>query len=97
VRHPDVPAEFFEDMWKSLKAGTLDGVVKNRCKNGDYYWLLNNVAPFYENDQLVGYMSVRLKASPEQIEAANDVYQLFRDGKAGNLKIQDAKSSNRPY
>jgi len=39
------------------------GVVKNRCKNGDYYWLLNNVAPFYENDQLVGYMSVRLKAS----------------------------------
>ncbi|MDD1633044.1 MAG: PAS domain-containing protein, partial [Methylococcaceae bacterium] len=41
VRHPDVPAEFFEDMWKSLKAGRpWTGVVKNRCKNGDYYWLL---------------------------------------------------------
>ena len=92
VRHPDVPAEFFEDMWKSLKAGRpWTGVVKNRCKNGDYYWLLNNVAPFYENDQLVGYMSVRLKASPEQIEAASKVYQLFRDGKAGNLKIRDGK------
>jgi len=92
VRHPDVPAEFFEDMWKSLKAGRpWTGVVKNRCKNGDYYWLLNNVAPFYENDQLVGYMSVRLKASPEQIKAANDAYQLFRDGKAGDLKIQDGK------
>ena len=92
VRHPDVPAEFFEDLWKSLKAGRpWTGVVKNRCKNGDYYWLLNNVAPFYENDQLVGYMSVRLKASPEQIEAASDAYQLFRDGKAGNLKIQDGK------
>ena len=92
VRHPDVPAEFFEDLWKSLKAGRpWTGVVKNRCKNGDYYWLLNNVAPFYENDQLVGYMSVRLKASPEQIEAASNVYQLFRDGKAGNLKIQDGK------
>jgi len=92
VRHPDVPPEFFEDMWKSLKAGRpWTGVVKNRCKNGDYYWLLNNVAPFYENDQLVGYMSVRLKASPEQIEAASKVYQLFRDGKAGNLKIEDGK------
>jgi len=92
VRHPDVPAEFFEDLWKSLKAGRpWTGVVKNRCKNGDYYWLLNNVAPFYENDQLVGYMSVRLKASPEQIKAASDAYQLFRDGKAGNLIIKDGK------
>ena len=92
VRHPDVPAEFFEDLWKSLKAGRpWTGVVKNRCKNGDYYWLLNNIAPFYENDQLVGYMSVRLKASPEQIEAANAAYRLFRDGKAGNLKIRDGK------
>ena len=92
VRHPDVPSAFFEDMWKSLKAGRpWTGVVKNRCKNGDYYWLLNNVAPFYENDQLVGYMSVRLKPSPEQIEAENAAYQLFRDGKAGKLKIQDGK------
>ncbi len=92
VRHPDVPAAFFEDMWKSLKAGRpWTGVVKNRCKNGDYYWLLNNVAPFYENDQLVGYMSVRLKASSEQIEAENAAYQLFRGGKAGKLKIQDGK------
>jgi len=92
VRHPDVPPEFFADMWKSLSAGRpWTGVVKNRCKNGDYYWLLNNVAPFYENDKLVGYMSVRLKASPEQIEAASRVYQLFRDGKAGNLKIQDGQ------
>ena len=92
VRHPEVPAEFFEDMWKSLKAGRpWTGVVKNRRKNGDYYWLLNNVAPYFENDQLVGYMSVRLKASHEQIEAASDAYRLFRDGKAGNLKIQDGK------
>ncbi|MCX7111836.1 MAG: MCP four helix bundle domain-containing protein [Proteobacteria bacterium] len=92
VRHPDVPPEFFEDLWKSLKAGRpWTGVVKNRCKNGDYYWLLNNVAPFYENDQLVGYMSVRVKASPGQIKVASNSYQLFRDGKAGNLKIQDGK------
>jgi len=75
-----------------LKAGRpWTGVVKNRCKNGDYYWLLNNVAPYYENDQLVGYMSVRLKPSPEQIEAASEAYRLFRDGKAGNLKVQDGK------
>jgi methyl-accepting chemotaxis protein len=92
TRHPDVPVEFFEDLWKSLQAGRpWTGIVKNRRKNGDYYWLINNIAPFYENDQLVGYMSVRLKASPEQIKAENDAYQLFRDGKAGNLKVQDGK------
>jgi len=92
VRHPDMPSEAFEDMWKTLKAGRpWTGLVKNRCKNGDYYWVLANAAPLYEGNQLVGYMSVRSKPSPEQVNAASAAYQLFRAGKAGNLKIQDGK------
>ncbi|MFI3120676.1 MAG: PAS domain-containing protein [Methylococcaceae bacterium] len=47
VRHPDVPPEAFEDLWKSLHAGRpWTGLVKNRCRNGDYYWVLANVTPF---------------------------------------------------
>ena len=92
VRHPDMPSEAFEDMWAALKAGrTWTGVVKNRCKNGDYYWVLANATPLYENNQLVGYMSVRSKPSYPQIEAAGAAYKLFRAGKAGNLKLKDGK------
>jgi Methyl-accepting chemotaxis protein len=92
VRHPDMPSEAFADLWKSLKAGRpWSGLVKNRCKNGDYYWVVANATPYYENAQLAGYMSVRSKPSREQINAADAAYRLFKDDKAGNLKIQDGK------
>ena len=92
IRHPDMPAEAFEDLWKSMKMGRpWTGVVKNRCKNGDFYWVLANVTPYYENDDLAGYMSVRSKPSQKQIAEAADAYQKFREGKANNLKIENGK------
>ncbi len=92
VRHPDMPPEAFADMWKALKENRpWTGLVKNRCKNGDFYWVLANATPFYENDSLAGYMSVRSKPSREQVDAAEAAYRLFKDGKAGKLKIQDGK------
>jgi PAS domain S-box-containing protein len=92
VRHPDMPPEAFEDLWKSMKAGRRwSGVVKNRCKNGDFYWVLASVTPLYENDTLIGYLSVRSKPSSEQVAGAAEIYRKFREGKAGNLKIRDGK------
>lgn len=92
VRHLDMPPEAFADMWKALKANRpWTGLVKNRCKNGDFYWVVANATPFYENDQLAGYMSVRSKPSREQVNAADAAYRLFREGQAGHLKIQDGK------
>jgi methyl-accepting chemotaxis protein len=92
VRHPDMPPEAFEDLWRSLKAGRRwSGIVKNRCKNGDFYWVLANVTPYYENDQQIGYMSIRTRPSPKQITEAADAYRKFREGKAGNLEIRDGK------
>ncbi len=92
VRHPDMPAEAFADLWKSMKARRpWTGIVKNRCKNGDYYWVLANATPLYENEQLIGYMSVRSKPERAQIEMADAAYRLFRENKARNLKIQDGK------
>ncbi len=90
VRHPDMPEEAFADMWKSLKERRpWSGLVKNRCKNGDFYWVLANATPFYENKKLVGYMSVRSKPTREMIGAADAAYHLFRVGKAGHLKIKN--------
>ncbi len=92
VRHPDMPPEAFEDLWRSIKAGRpWTGVVKNCCKNGDFYWVLANATPILKNNELVGYMSVRSKPDRDQIKAADAAYRLFREGKAGKLKIQDGK------
>src|SRR3990167_5859633 len=51
VRHPDMPEEAFDDMWRTLKAGLpWTGLVKNRCKNGDHYWVVANATPVREGD-----------------------------------------------
>jgi methyl-accepting chemotaxis protein len=93
VRHPDMPIEAFADLWKTLKAGRpWTGMVKNRCKNGDYYWVLANAAPIIENGQVIGYISVRRKASAEMIETHELVYRQFREKKQGNLTIRFGKA-----
>ncbi|MBL6986744.1 MAG: Tar ligand binding domain-containing protein [Methylobacter sp.] len=92
VRHPDMPREAFADQWKALKENRpWTGLVKNRCKNGDFYWVVANTTPFYENNRLTGYMSVRSKPTRDQIAAADAVYRLIQENKAGNLRIQDGK------
>ena len=89
VRHPDMPPEAFEDMWRTLKEGRpWTGMVKNRCKNGDYYWVLANATPIWESGQITGYMSVRRQPSRNAIEETEHVYRQFRDKKAGGLAIQ---------
>ncbi|CAG0979172.1 partial Aerotaxis receptor, partial [Rhodocyclaceae bacterium] len=93
VRHPDMPAEAFEDLWNTLKAGRpWTGYVKNRCKNGDFYWVLANATPIWEGGQVAGYMSVRRKATQEAIAAHEDVYRRFREKRQGGLKIRYGKA-----
>lgn len=92
VRHPDMPSEAFADLWSSMKKGrSWSGLVKNRCKNGNYYWVLANVTPIFRDDLPIGYMSVRSKPDQASIQAAESAYRLFREGKAGKLKIQDGR------
>ncbi len=89
VRHPDMPPEAFEDLWRDLKAGRpWTGYVKNRCKNGDYYWVLATATPIREGGQVVGYMSVRRKATREAVAAVDAAYKLFRDKQAGGASIR---------
>ncbi len=81
VRHPDMPPAAFQDLWDTVKAGRAwHGIVKNRCKNGDFYWVDANVTPVVERGQVVGYVSVRSRPSRAQIRDAAHVYALVNQG-----------------
>lgn len=82
VRHPDMPPAAFQDLWDTVKEGKpWNGIVKNRCKNGDHYWVEANVAPVREGQHVIGYMSVRTKPTREQISDAEQTYRQMRLGK----------------
>ena len=87
VRHPDMPPAAFEDLWQTVKQGKLwNGIVKNRCKNGDYYWVEANVTPTLQNGEIVGYVSVRTKPSRQQIQQAEKLYIDLKAGKKHRLQ-----------
>ncbi|HYD94499.1 MAG TPA: methyl-accepting chemotaxis protein [Noviherbaspirillum sp.] len=89
VRHPDMPPEAFADMWNNLKRGRQwTGLVKNRRKNGDHYWVYANVTPVKENGKTVAYMSVRTKPTRAQVEAADAAYRRLRQGQAQGLAVR---------
>ena len=88
LRHPDMPAVAFADMWNTIKQGIpWTGLVKNRRKTGDHYWVMANVTPVRENGQIVGYMSVRTKPSSQDTAAAEKLYADIRKDKAKNIAI----------
>lgn len=87
VRHPDMPSEAFADMWRTLEAGApWTGLVKNRRKNGDFYWVVANVVPIQEGGRVTGYMSVRTAPTRAQVRGAEAGYAAVRAG-AQNLAI----------
>lgn len=91
IRHPDMPVEAFKDMWESLKAGKpWKAVVKNRRKDGGFYWVVANASPVRESGQIVGYQSVRSRPTDEQIKAADKAYQRIRKGDK-SIRIQDGR------
>src|SRR5690554_4529835 len=83
IRHPDMPPEAFSDLWSTLQQKrTWQGVIKNRRKNGDHYWVRATVTPILEGDQCQGYTSVRAPVEPAEAEAAERVYAKMREGRS---------------
>lgn len=82
VRHPDMPPAAFEDLWATIKAGdSWQGVIKNRCKDGNHYWVEAFASPIVENGQIIGYQSVRSRPSREQVAKAEAIYKQLNDGR----------------
>jgi PAS domain S-box-containing protein len=88
IRHPDMPPEAFENLWTTLQAGKpWAGAVKNRRKNGDFYWVLATASPIRENGEVTGYTSIRTKLPADQRTEAEHVYGLLRAKKTHDYKI----------
>lgn len=95
VRHPDMPAAAFEDLWLTLKKGKpWNGLIKNRCKNGDFFWANEHITPNETQEVVAGYTSVRTRPSREQIDAASTIYRQLNDGKA---RITGGRTANKNF
>lgn len=75
LRHPDMPAAAFQDLWDTIQGGKKwHGYVKNLRKDGAYYWVKATVIPNIRNGQLMGYTSVRRKPSRSKVDACTELY-----------------------
>nr|WP_322939313.1 PAS domain-containing methyl-accepting chemotaxis protein [Pseudomonas sp. s4] len=89
VRHPDMPPAVFGHMWDTIKQGKpWMGIVKNRAKNGDFYWVSAYVTPVYEGGRMVGYESVRSLPTQAQKQRAEKLYARLREGKPAVSAIE---------
>ena len=80
VRHPDMPAEAFRDLWATIDSGRpWTGLVKNRRKSGEHYWVQANATPMRHGERIVGYLSVRTPAPREGVAAAEALYAQMRE------------------
>ncbi len=88
IRHPDMPPEAFQNLWDTLNDGRLwAGAVKNRRKNGDFYWVLATACPIRKDGKVTGYTSIRTKLPADQRAEAEQVYALLRAKKAHGYRI----------
>jgi aerotaxis receptor len=83
IRHPDMPAAAFQDLWRTIAHGyPWTALVKNRRKNGDHYWVRANVTPIMEAGKPRGYLSVRTKPAAAEVAAAEALYAQMRSDAA---------------
>ena len=96
VRHPDMPQAAFHDMWATLKSGRpWMGMVKNRSKDGGYYWVDAYVTPVFENGSCVGYESVRAVPDPKVRQRAEAVYHRIGPAATQDGRGESAERSTK--
>lgn len=90
LRHPDMPAEVFADMWAAIEHGfPWHGLIKSRCKNGDYCWGEAGVTPIIQEGRLCGFISVRTKPRPDAVAQYEHYYAEMRHGNRRKLVVHD--------
>jgi PAS domain S-box-containing protein len=93
IRHPEMPGVAFADLWADISSGRpWVGIIKNRCKNGDAYWVEAHVSPIREKGAITGYLSIRRKPGKEQIAQAEATYAAIRERQVKQFVFQHGAS-----
>ena len=88
VRHPHMPPAAFRDLWTTVRSGMpWEGLVKNRTKVGDFYWVRANVTPVVQDGALHGFISIRSQPSRAEVASAEAAYAALREGRGGKTRI----------
>jgi aerotaxis receptor len=96
VRHPTMPAQAFANLWATIKAGRpWDGLVKNRTKSGDFYWVQANVTPVLQEGETAGYISIRSRPSRSAIQEAERAYAAIGSGTGKHIGLADGELVKR--
>jgi len=83
LRHPDMPAAAFKDLWDTVKDGEKwHGYVKNLRRDGTHYWVYATVIPNVRNGEVVGFTSVRRKPSRRRVTESASLYAELLKGEA---------------
>jgi aerotaxis receptor len=83
LKHPDMPTCVYDDMWETISSGnTWSGMVKNRRKDGSYYWVDSSITPVIEDGFISGYASIRYAPTRERVKKAEEFYKQVKEKKA---------------
>jgi len=79
VRHPDMPKAAFKDLWDTVKQDKVwSGYVKNKTKDGGFYWVFATVYPMYDKTtNKKTYLSCRRRPSDAEIASAEALYKTL--------------------
>lgn len=101
VRHPDMPKEAFKDMWDTIQSGKVwIGEVKNRRKDGSFYWVKATIGPYYDNNnKLIGYSAIRedITSKKEAEDLHNKVNDLLNNAGQGFLSFDSSLKIENSY
>jgi len=95
VRHPDTPTSVFKDLWNHINHGKIwKGIVKNRNKYGQSYWVNTTVIPIKDqNEKIVEFMAIRHNLS-EQFSLQKEIEDtqreiIYKMGEVGETRSKE--------
>lgn len=77
VRHPDMPKETSLELWNAIKdGGVWNGIIKNKTKNGDFYWLNTTAYSSIDANGNKRYIAIRIKPTDDEVKNAIATFGL---------------------
>ncbi|HEX5328940.1 PAS domain-containing protein [Sulfuricurvum sp.] len=97
LRHEDMPSVVFKLLWSRIKEGKeIFAYVKNKTKNGDFYWVFAHVTPsFSPNKEITNYHSVRRMPSEKALKVIKPLYaSLLQQERLGGISASETYLNN---